>query len=311
MTAAGKEQAASPMPVVLVTGAKGQVGRELVRRGAAHGLAVTGRTRQELDVADAAAVRAAIEEVRPVCVLNAAAYTAVDRAETEAAAARTANAAGPEALARACQAAGVPLFHLSTDYVFDGAKKTAWREEDATSPLGVYGRTKEEGERLVRAACPRHLIIRVSWVFSAHGHNFVKTMLRLAKERDEVRVVADQHGCPTPAAAIADALLATAGRLARGAEIPWGTYHFAGAPPTTWHGFAREIFTQAAELLRLEPPRLVPISTAAYPTPAQRPAWSVLDCAKIRRLLRIPQPDWRQGLRVVLAEMAGGPTPRS
>ncbi len=299
------------MGALLVAGAGGQVGRELVRRGAARGLAVAGRSHRQMDVTDMAAVRAAIREVRPLCVVNAAAYTAVDRAEDEAQAARAANAAGPETLARACQEAGIPLFHLSTDYVFDGTKETAWREDDPTSPLGVYGRTKEEGERLVRAACPRHLIVRVSWVFSAHGHNFVKTMLRLAGERREVRVVADQHGCPTPAAAIADMLLEAACRLARRRELQWGTYHFAGTPPTTWHGFAQEIFAQAEEILGLAPPHLLPITTAEYPTPARRPARSVLDCTKIGRILRIPPPDWRQGLRQVLGELAAGPTPRS
>ncbi len=299
--------AGNASPPVLVTGASGQVGRELVRRHERYGLAVVGFDHAGLDITDPAAVAAAIDEVQPVCVVNGAAYTAVDRAEEEADKAFAVNAAGPENLARACRRHGIPLLHISTDYVFDGSKRTPYREDDPVAPLGVYGRSKEEGERRLRAITNRHCIIRTSWVFAAHGHNFVTTMLRLGSERPRLRIVDDQHGGPTPAAAIADMLLTLAARCAAGEEPPWGTYHFSGAPSVTWFGFAQEIFAQAAAILGRPAPVLEPITTADYPTPARRPAWSVLDCSKIEKVLGIQPPDWRQGLAAVLTELRATP----
>jgi dTDP-4-dehydrorhamnose reductase len=230
----------------------------------------------EADIADRAAVEAAITRHKPTLVVNAAAYTKVDLAETEVEAARRGNETGPAVLARACAAAGVPLVHISTDYVFDGTKSGAYRESDPIAPLGVYGRTKAAGEAAVRAALPQHIILRTAWVYGEFGANFLKTMLRLAATRDELRVVADQRGCPTSTRDLAEAILALAPRMiAR--EPVFGTYHFAGTGVTTWHGFASRIVAAQAPLTGRKPP-VVPITTAEYPTPARRPANSELDC---------------------------------
>jgi dTDP-4-dehydrorhamnose reductase len=230
-------------------------------------------------------------------VLNAAAWTAVDRAEAEEDAARVVNAEAPAAMARAAAERGLPFVHISTDYVFPGAGEAPHRPEDPTGPLGAYGRTKLLGEDGVRAAGGRHAILRTSWVFSAHGANFVKTMLRLGRERAELSVVADQVGGPTPAAAIADACVTVARALAEGAE--GGTFHLSGAPDTSWAGFAEAIMAQAGL-----PARVNPIPSAAYPTPARRPANSRLDCSSLEAAFGVARPDWRTGLREVLREIA-------
>lgn len=292
----------APGRVVLVTGARGQLGSELLAATAPAGLRLAGVDRDACDIADAQAVARAFAAHRPALVINAAAYTAVDRAESEPARALAVNAEGPRHLAQACEAAGIPLFHVSTDYVFDGSKPQPWCVDDATAPLGVYGASKLAGEQAVRAACRRHLVLRTSWVFGAHGNNFVRTMVRLAATRDELRVVADQHGGPTWTGDLARELLALAARHAAGEPLPWGTWHYAGAPATSWCGFARVIIDEAVAAGLL--PRAVPvraIGTADYPTPARRPANSVLDMAQTGAALGIAQPDWRAGLRHVLA----------
>lgn len=283
---------------VLVFGATGQVGRDLARQ--APGAVCL--TRAEADLADPAACAAIVAATGARAVINAAAYTAVDRAETEEALAATINAEAPAAMARAAAARGLPFVHLSTDYVFDGAGTGPRLAADPTGPLNAYGRTKLAGERGVLAAGGRALVLRCSWVFSAHGANFVTTMLRLGRERPALRVVADQTGGPTPAEAIAAACL----RLAEGLRTgkPAGLYHFAGAPDVTWAGFAREIFRQAGLAVQVED-----IPTADYPTPARRPLNSRLDCAGLARDHGIARPDWRAGLARVLAELAAE-TPR-
>jgi len=286
---------------ILLTGAGGQVGYELNRLATEQGCALTGLTRQQLDIGDAKAVNQIVTRLQPYLVINGAAYTAVDKAEQEVEAAMRANRQGPANLAAACQMHDIPLIHLSTDYVFDGKKDGAYDEGDPVAPTGVYGRSKWEGEEEVRARLAQHLIIRVSWVFGPHGNNFVKTMLRLAAERDELRVVADQHGCPTSATHIADALLTLAGRIKEGSEITWGTYHFCGMPETTWHGFAEAIIKEAVTLNLLGhaiPVR--PITTSDYPTPAQRPQNSVLDCCRIIRTFDLKLPSWQEGLTSML-----------
>ena len=252
---------------LLVPGAGGQVGRELCRIAWPPGCEIAACEHARLDITDRAAVFAAVRRERPDIVVNAAAYTAVDRAESEGAAAWAVNQAGPANLAAACREAAVPLVHLSTDYVFDGTKSGPYREDDAVAPLGVYGASKEAGERAVRAALPQHIILRAAWVYSAHGHNFVRTMLRLAGERPVLRVVADQEGSPTSAADIAAAIAAIVAQLAAG-NRRWGTYHFAGGGATTWHGFAEAIVELAAPWRRGPPPRIEAIATAQYPTPA-------------------------------------------
>lgn len=287
------------MSTILITGAQGQVGRELVARAA--GRRVVGLGREALDITDPASVRQALADFRPALVVNAAAYTAVDRAESEPAMAFAVNADGPENLAAGCARAGIPLLHLSTDYVFDGTKPGPYVEDDPAAPLGVYGESKWQGECAIRERLEAHLILRVAWVFGAHGGNFVKTMLRLGRERPELRVVADQQGGPTPAAAIAETLLALADRALARERFPWGTYHYCGAPATTWHGFATAIFDDAsARGLLPRRPAVEPIATADYPTLARRPANSVLDCSRLAHELGIGQPKWRTGLSDML-----------
>ena len=282
---------------LLVTGAGGQLGRSLARAAAASGHEALARTHRELDVTEPAAVDAAVAAVAGGAVVNAAAYTAVDRAESEPEAAFAINATGAGHLARACRRHGARLVHVSTDYVFDGAKATAWTEEDPIAPLGVYGRSKAEGEQLIRAELPEAVIVRTSWVFAAEGLNFVKTILRLAGERPVLRVVADQRGCPTDTTDLARALLAL---LARPQAT--GLYHFCGEGETTWHGFAEAILAGARVRERIVATRVDAITTAEFHTPARRPANTVLDTRKIRALGITPRP-WREGLAEVLAAL--------
>jgi dTDP-4-dehydrorhamnose reductase len=262
---------------LLVFGANGQVGREIASR--ARGLAV-GFDRASVDICVEAAVRQAVRDHPPAAIVNAAAYTAVDRAETEPDAALRINRDGAAVLAETASSAGVPFIHLSTDYVFDGTKRTPYREFDPIAPLGAYGLSKAEGESAVRSWCPRHIILRTGWVYSAHGTNFVSTMLRLANERAELRIVDDQTGCPTAAADLADAILAITASAEKTNFSAWGTYHYRGADVLTWYGFACRIFQTAAEYGH-KVPRLVPITTLDYPTPARRPAYTVLAMEKI------------------------------
>jgi dTDP-4-dehydrorhamnose reductase len=281
---------------VLVFGRTGQLATEIARR--AQGgvtLDMAGRDRADLETPDACATL--IRETAPDAVINAAAYTAVDRAEKEEDRATLVNATAPDAMARACAALGIPLVHVSTDYVFDGSGTTPWRPDDAPAPLGAYGRSKFAGEVAVRESGAPHVILRTSWVVSAHGSNFIKTMLRLGHERDRLRIVADQVGGPMPAAALADACLHIAGALCADPGKT-GIYHFAGTPETSWAGFARAIFEMAGIACPVED-----ISTADYPTPAQRPLNSQLDCRATRDAFGLEQPDWRDGLRDILTEL--------
>jgi len=278
------------MPALLVTGGTGQVGGAIARLAPAD-WSVTAPTRADLDLADPAALAGAVEAGRWDAVVNCAAYTAVDRAETDVVAAWTANALAPAALAAATAKAGVPLVHLSTDYVFDGSKPDAYVEDDPVAPLGVYGASKQAGEGAVRTANPAHVILRTAWVVSATGSNFIKTMLRLGAERPELRVVADQHGCPTAAVDIARAVLSIAGRL-RAPDAPFGTYHFVNAGEATWHGLAAYVFDRAATHGRPRP-AVHPIATADYPTPARRPANSRLATGAIADAFGIRPRPWQ------------------
>lgn len=288
---------------LLVFGAGGQVGQEMLGLAQARGVDVKGLTRAEADISDAAAVERAIAEVKPRLVLNAAAYTAVDKAESEAEAAQAINAKGAENIARAAAAVGIPIIHISTDYVFDGSKTGAYVETDPLKPLGVYGRTKAEGELAVRAANPRHIILRTAWVFGPFGANFLKTMLRLARERDELRVVADQHGCPTSTRDIAEAVLAV-DCLAERQEVPWGLYHFTGSGATNWHEFASVIIDAQAPLTGRKP-QVTPITTADYPTPAKRPANSELDTSLFTATFGYKAADWQTRAKETVALLCG------
>jgi len=278
---------------VLVFGKTGQVATELRRRApGAHFLG-----RDEADLADPAAYTAAIEAHRPEGVINAAAYTVVDRAEEEEALAALINGDAPGAMAQACAALDIPLVHISSDYVFDGTGSAPWRPDDATAPLGAYGRSKLAGEKAMRGAGGAHVILRTSWVFSAHGANFVKTMLRLGHERAALRVVADQVGGPTSAADIASTCLQVLDLLRKN-RAKSGTYHYSGAPDTSWAGFARCIFEMAGLDVEVEE-----IPTSDYPTPGVRPLNSRLDCAQLETVFGITRPDWKAGLAAVLEEL--------
>jgi dTDP-4-dehydrorhamnose reductase len=286
---------------ILVFGAAGQVGHELRQRAAPHGVRLVGLTHAEVDITEAAAVSRAVERHRPAVIVNAAAYTAVDKAESDAQSAFAVNAEGPRILASAAREVGASIIQLSTDYVFDGAKPSPYLEDDAVGPVSAYGRSKEAGERAVRAAIERHVILRTAWIYAAHGHNFMRTMLRLCAERDVVRVVADQHGTPTAAADIADAVLSVTVRIMRD-KPAFGTFHLTNSGRTTWYGFASRIFATIAARGR-KVPRLEAITTAEYPTPARRPAMSVLDCGKIAGAYGIRLRSWEGALEEVLSPL--------
>ncbi len=277
---------------ILVFGATGQVATELQRQAE-----VTALGREDADLSDPDACAAAIRAHAPDAVINAAAYTAVDKAETDEPAAAVINGAAPGAMARACADLGIPLVHISTDYVFDGAGETPFAPDHPTAPLGAYGRTKLAGEEAVRAAGGPHAILRTSWVVSAHGGNFVKTMLRLGAERDRLTIVADQVGGPTPARDIATLCLEAARQLAAD-PAKSGTYHISGAPDVSWADFAREIFARSGLT-----PEVVDIPTSEFPTPARRPANSRMDNSATRATFGLDRPDWRAGLTDILKEL--------
>jgi dTDP-4-dehydrorhamnose reductase len=289
--------------VILTFGGNGQLGRELVRASAAQRMALVAVSRTEADIADSAAVRAAIARHRPELIVNAAGYTKVDLAESEPEAARAGNEIGPAVLGAACAAAGIPLIHISTDYVFDGTKPTAYVEDDPVSPIGVYAQSKADGEAAVRAEAPEHMIIRTSWVYGEFGNNFLKTMLRLAATREELRVVADQRGCPTSTDDLARIILRIAPRLIAGDDV-WGTYHFAGSGATTWHAFASRIVAAQAPLTGRSP-RVTAITTAEYPTAARRPANSELDCGHFARMFGIRARPWSEEVDRITRIVAG------
>ncbi|MGY8818844.1 MAG: dTDP-4-dehydrorhamnose reductase [Pseudomonadales bacterium] len=290
---------------ILVCGAGGQVGHELINRASGYGLEALGMTRDNLDITDAGQVADLVSRLKPGLIINAAAYTHVDNAETHSERAYSVNRDGAERLAQAARQASIPLLHISTDYVFSGNARAPYREEDEVAPTGVYGASKLAGEAAIQAVLDEHLILRTSWVYGVHGHNFVKTMLRLGCQRDALSVVADQYGCPTQAGSIADALLELAQRYAQNGVLAWGLYHYSGRSPCTWFDFAVEVFRQAeAKGMLATRPKVSPISTAQYPTPARRPAWSVLDCSKFETTFGIETHDWHDDLSIVLDALA-------
>jgi dTDP-4-dehydrorhamnose reductase len=287
--------------VIVVFGAGGQLGQELVACAGARSIALQALARDQVDISDEAAVLDALARLRPQVVVNAAAYTKVDKAESEPEAAWRANVAGPDLLARATHSVGAALIHISTDYVFDGSKSGAYVETDPITPLGVYGRTKAEGEQAVRAQQPRHIILRTSWVYGAYGHNILKTVLRLAAEREELRFVADQRGCPTATRDLAEAILGIAPRLAADEPL-YGTYHFAGTGVTTWHGFVERVVAAQAPLTGRRPV-VVPITTADYPTPAWRPVNSELDSGLFAATFGIRAQRWEERVDETVATL--------
>ena len=280
--------------MILVFGKTGQVATELQRLSGVMALG-----RGNVDLSDPAACAAAISEHAPKAVINAAAYTAVDRAEEEEALATIINGEAPKAMAQACADMGIPLVHISTDYVFDGSRDTPWQPDDVTEPQNAYGRSKLAGEIGIRNSGAVHAILRTSWVVSAHGANFVKTMLRLSETRDALNVVADQIGGPTPARDIAKACLQMAEQLIHDPSKS-GTYHFSCAPDVSWAEFATEIFAQAGRLVTI-----TPIPTADYPTPAKRPLNSRMACHSTEQVFGIKRPNWQDGLKEILKDLEG------
>ena len=295
---------------ILLLGAAGQVGTELRRSLAAVGDLVSatrdgklpdGAACEAADFDAPGSLRPLILRTMPDVVVNAAAYTAVDRAESEPGAAFRANAEAPAVLADACKACDALFVHYSTDYVFDGTGTRPYREDDPTAPVGVYGASKLAGEEAIRGSDARHLILRTAWVYAAHGSNFLLTMLRLARERDRLKVVADQQGSPTSAGLIAD----TTARILERGVAQSGIRHLTASGQTSWHGFAEAIFAAAIARGVLErAPVVDPIATSDYPTPARRPAYSVLDNRRLQDEYAIGLPDWRDGLDQVIAQLA-------
>ena len=288
---------------MLVTGTSGQLAQSLLEAGIGAGIDVIAIRRPQLDLAVPSSIRHAIPDVRPDIVVSAAAYTAVDKAESEPEIAASVNGVGAGCVAEVCEKLGIPIIHLSTDYVFDGRKTGAYVETDPTGPMSAYGRSKLAGEQAVQAACSRHVILRTAWVYSPFGNNFVKTMLRVAQSRPEISVVDDQVGCPTYAPHLAQAILHITGAVIRpGNETAWGVYHACGAGETTWCGFAREIFRVSGA--RGGPAAAVKaITTAEYPTPAKRPGNSRLDCGKLERVFGIRQPSWQTGAELCVSRL--------
>lgn len=289
----------------MITGAYGQVGFCLTQQAKANGWSVLAIDRDKLDITDPQAVNVLVNEFQPNVIINAAAHTAVDKAETEIDASYAINRDGPKYLAEAAASVGAAILHISTDYVFAGDKDGIYTESDPVAPQGVYGASKLAGEEAVIAANPKHIILRTAWVFGEYGNNFVKTMLRLGSQRDQLGIVADQFGGPTYAGDIAAALLVMAEKaVAAPATVSWGIYHFAGEPHVNWHQFAQAIFDKAVEhKLLAKAPQLNALTTADYPTPAKRPANSRLDCRKIFNEFGIQPSDWQKALQNIRAYM--------
>lgn len=275
---------------MLVLGAGGQLGQEITAHASSEG--TVGATRAEADIIDERAITRLLALLKPRLVVNCAAYTAVDRAESEPAAAWNVNVLGAANVARAAATSAVPLIHISTDYVFDGSKIGAYGEDDAVEPINIYGRTKAEGEEQVRASSERHIILRTSWLFGKYGNNFLKTVLRLSSKRDSLRVVADQIGCPTATKDLVEAIFAIDRKLTAGGSVDWGTYHFAGDGFTSWHGFAESIM-KARPNKTGATPVVSPITSADCPTAARRPANSVLDSTRFQTAFDYRAAPWQ------------------
>jgi dTDP-4-dehydrorhamnose reductase len=281
---------------LLVIGENGQLGWEVCREGKNQGIDVSGLDLPDFDVTEPSMVKKAVHQAGVSLVINASAYTAVDTAESEPEIAFAVNRDGPAYLAASCAEIGIPLIHISTDYVFDGSKKGPYLETEPVSPLGIYGKSKAAGETEIRNALKEHIIIRTACLYGLHGNNFVKTMLLLGREKEIVRVVADQYGCPTYAADLADAIVAIATQVSEQRDVIWGTYHYCGKGVTSWHGFAQAIFDLANQYDTLRVKKVVPITTSEYPTPAKRPANSGMDCSLITKNFGISLRPWQESL---------------
>lgn len=292
-------------PKILVIGSQGMLARDLLARIDPGEFLSVGLDLPDIDITSFPALHSSVEAVSPHLIVNCAAYTAVDKAESEPEIAFAVNRDGCKNLADLCRHMCIPLIHISTDYVFDGGAARPYREDAPPNPLGVYGRSKLDGETAIRSRWPEHLIVRTAWLYGRHGNNFVKTMLRLGNERKEVRVVADQHGCPTWTGDLAVGLISMARKvLKQRSNVEWGTYHLCGAGQTTWYEFAQCIMDEGRRFnLVTNVVRVTPIRTVEYPTPVQRPVWSVLDCQKLSSTFGISPRPWKMGLRDMMMEL--------
>ncbi|MDM8515001.1 dTDP-4-dehydrorhamnose reductase [Desulfobacterales bacterium HSG16] len=285
---------------ILVTGAGGQLGKELVRSGKKTDMEIHGFLRDSLDICNQDQINRVFEKVQPDIVVNTAAYTNVDKAETEIDTAFAINREGACHIAGFCGEADIPMIHISTDFVFDGSGRTPYTEEEPTNPLSVYGLSKAEGEEAVMSLARKHIIIRTSWLYGEHGNNFVKTMIRVFSKNKNVRVVSDQLGCPTNASDLAGAVLQIARIIKNQHEIDWGIYHYSGYGITSWHEFAENILRIAGAKLDLKTEKIEPITTQEWPTDARRPMFSVLDCSKLEKKFNITPEPWKQSLETFL-----------
>jgi len=287
---------------ILLTGATGQLGREISRHARQPSRLLVGPSHGRLDISSPESVARAFRDNAPNLVINTAAYTRVDSAESDSVCAYRVNRDGPDLLAAQCAKADIPLIHISTDYVFDGMKDSPYTELEPVSPIGVYGNSKAAGEKVVRKS-PKHIIIRTSWVYGFYGNNFLKTMLRLGRQKSNIGVVADQFGCPTAAGDLAQVILAVAHQIVDATFTQWGCYHFCGAGVTTWYHFAREIFKIARRFGYDSAPHIEALTTDQYPTAAGRPPYSVLDCTRLSRIFNISPAPWQNSLDRVVKEI--------
>lgn len=293
---------------VIVLGSQGMLGQDLIPQLRQDGFQVIGLDVAasepfSLDITQPENMLNSLKKLRPDLIMNCAGYTAVDRAESEPDKAFAVNRDGSANLAKICKLFNIPLVHLSTDYVFDGESSRPYQEDDLANPLNVYGLSKWQGEEAIRTYCQQYIVLRISWLFGLHGSNFVKIILRLAREKAELRVVADQVGCPTWTGHVANALMTIIRKIERAPHtIEWGTYHFCGKNQTSWYGFAQSIVEEGRRYERLLAARVIPISTAEFPTPARRPQWSVFSCQKIGLAFRVNPRPWQQGLQTMLSD---------
>lgn len=285
---------------IFLTGSAGQVGQEIEQLGQIQGFEIIGKSRQALDITKETAVSTMLQQTKPNFVVNAAAYTAVEKAESESSLAFAVNREGPRHLAKICANLKIPLIHISTDYVFDGRATTSYQETDTANPINIYGRSKWEGEQTIRQQWDQHIILRTSWVFGRYGQNFLKTMLKLAKTHKTLRIIDDIYGCPTEASDIATTILQIIHQFIANLELPWGTYHYCGNDQTNWYGFAKTIFKVAAEHQKITIPQLDPIEAKDYPSQLERPMNTPLSCQKIQTQLNIAPSSWQEGVQRVI-----------
>ena len=291
---------------ILLIGNKGMLAQDLQPRLVKSFNNVVGIDIDEIDITLEGDVNLCINSNCPDIVINCAAYTAVDKAETDSELAFLVNKSGPEHIACACNNLGIPLIHISTDYVFDGNSNQPYKEDDPVNPLGIYGKSKLDGEEIIRQWLDNYIIIRTAWLYGVNGNNFVKTMIRLAKEREEIKVVDDQMGCPTWTGDLADAIVELVNRISKGAEdVEWGTYHYCGDGITSWYDFTKAIIEKASKWESFKIQKITPIPTLEYPTPAKRPMWSVMDCTRLERRFGIKNRPWERGLDKMLKELYG------